>query len=708
MAVKRFEDEWLVRAAVTISGVTESVVEKYRQSKFTCLAQALTYDTVCSAQDVDKAVESVFRFPPLPAGTQAAEPLALSLVPERVCRSRRMLPFRLTEEGIDLAMANPLDMVAVADAESLSGRKAKAFYCPLPDLDVLLDQNFSEETVIEKLANKISPATDDKDVEVIVEGRKGPSDVEEPARVTAPVIRLVNSLLRQAVLLRASDIHIEQQEHQTDVRFRIDGLLKSVMTVPLHVGRGALVSRIKVMSNLDVANRLRPQDGRGKIRFAEREITLRVSTLPTDHGEKVVIRLLDQNSVGVSLSSLGFGSNNLARLEALMQAGQGMIIVTGPTGSGKTTTLYAMLNHLKSEVTNITTVEDPIEYHLPGINQVQVNEKQGLTFANVLRSVLRQDPDIILVGEIRDAETALVAFQAAMTGHLVFATLHTNDTLSSVTRLTDMGVEPFKIAPSLLAVTAQRLVRRLCPSCRRPIPPRNQNLRVLELLQEHRLPATTFGADGCPACAHTGYAGRLSLMELLVVGRRLRERLSRGADLASLQEAAEQEKSLTPLLLDALWHVSEGHTTAEEIIPFVGLGTPKAAPRTGPSALPTRILVADDDESLRLLLRGILESKGYLVDEAKDGAETLKKMADDPADLLLLDLTMPGLNGHDVIRSLREERGLYQLPIVVVSGDEAEASQEKAFTLGADDYITKPFKPTLVLSRIAAALRRAK
>jgi type IV pilus assembly protein PilB len=392
--------------------------------------------------------------------------------------------------------------------------------------------------------------------------------------------------------------------------------------------------------------------------------------------------------------------------------------VTGPTGSGKTTTLYSIINRLKAEHTNIITVEDPIEYKLAGVNQVQVNEKAGLTFANTLRSVLRQDPDIILVGEIRDRETADIAFQAALTGHLVLTTLHTNDTLAAVARLRDMGLEPFKLAPGLLAITSQRLVRRLCPACRVEIPPDRIEPGVREFLKRFDQPPRAFEAKGCDRCEMYGFKGRFSVLELLETDAALKAGISSGAAEGDMRKTALASGVLHPLAADAAWHLSNGDTTFSELFPHLGMkkdgsGTAKASAAGAASAAKAKarsgkpkILVADDTKALRDGIREILEMNGYEVDETSDGQQTVVRIAARTPDCLLLDLQMPGLDGNAVLRAVRQTMGLISLPVIMLTGCDDDKSQEQAFLCGADDYIIKPFKPPLLLARIRAVLHR--
>ncbi|HWX11894.1 MAG TPA: type II secretion system ATPase GspE, partial [Trinickia sp.] len=369
----------------------------------------------------------------------------------------------------------------------------------------------------------------------------------------APIIRMINALLTQAAREHASDIHIEPFENASVVRFRVDGTLRDVVR-PKKALHGALISRIKIMAQLDIAEKRLPQDGRITLRVAGRAVDVRVSTLPTGHGERAVLRLLEKDAQHLNLEALGMGPDTLARFDKLISRPHGIVLVTGPTGSGKTTTLYASLSRLETTTTNIMTVEDPIEYDLSGIGQTQVNERIGMTFARALRSILRQDPDIIMIGEIRDLETAQIAVQASLTGHLVLATLHTNDAASAVTRLTDMGVEPYLLASSLLGVLAQRLVRRLCPVCKE------------QRVEEGR---THWHPVGCEKCARSGYAGRRGIYELLLIDDAIRTMIHHNAADAEIL-AAGRAQGMRTLREDGERWIASGVTSLEELIRVTG------------------------------------------------------------------------------------------------------------------------------------------
>jgi len=384
------------------------------------------------------------------------------------------------------------------------------------------------------------------------------------ARDEAPIIRLANSILSQAVRQKASDIHMEPFEEEVKVRYRLDGVLYNVLSIPQKLKAG-IISRFKLMANLNIAEKRLPQDGRIRIKAAGRDVDIRVSTIPVRHGERVVLRILEQGTLLLPLSEIGFAPTDLSQINKLITLTSGIILVTGPTGAGKTTTLYAILNTINSPDKNIITIEDPVEYQLKGIGQIQVNPKISLTFASGLRSILRQDPDVILIGEIRDTETAEIAIQASLTGHLVFSTLHTNDAPSAMTRLIDMGVEPFLISTSVRAVLAQRLIRKICPDCRVPYIPSRDELSRLQIPAESLPDGHLKKGAGCPSCLDTGYKGRQGIYELFVLDEEIAHLINTREDAATLREAARKRGMMT-LLDDGRRKVLEGVTTIEEVL----------------------------------------------------------------------------------------------------------------------------------------------
>ena len=434
----------------------------------------------------------------------------------------------------------------------------------VPEEEILAAINISYDQSSQGAADQVLQDIDEDDPEALL------SEIEETADLLddtsdAPVIKLVNLILSQAVRDGASDIHVEPYKDRVKIRKRVDGILYDMLTPQKHV-QAKLISRIKIMAKMDIAAKRLPQDGRIEIRIADKNIDLRVSSLPTAFGERIVMRLLDKSNVLLSLEQLGMSSRDLKLLMKLIKAPHGIILVTGPTGSGKTTSLYSALSVLNQPDVNIITVEDPIEYQINGISQVQVNAKINLTFANGLRTIVRQDPDIILVGEIRDIETADMAIQAALTGHLVFSTLHTNDAASAVTRLIDMGVEPFLVSSSVNAIMAQRLVRKICPHCREAYRPAPESLDQLDLPPEFHDTDLYLGR-GCEECLHTGYQGRLGIYELIVLSEHIRSIILTTSDAGQIKREAmaDPENPMLTLRMDGLQKVLDGVTTLEEV-----------------------------------------------------------------------------------------------------------------------------------------------
>ncbi|MCI5194686.1 MAG: type II secretion system protein GspE [Candidatus Electrothrix sp. AW5] len=474
----------------------------------------------------------------------------------------KMMPIATPDEAF-IALADPAyfqqldDLQRIVDWEGIQTILA-------PAEEILAAINSAYDRSSQGAADQVLQDIDEDDPEALL------SEIEETADLLddtsdAPVIKLVNLILSQAVRDGASDIHIEPYKDRVKIRKRVDGILYDMLTPQKHV-QAKLISRIKIMAKMDIAEKRLPQDGRIEIRIADKNIDLRVSSLPTAFGERIVMRLLDKSNVLLSLEQLGMSSRDLDLLMKLIKAPHGIVLVTGPTGSGKTTSLYSALSVLNQPDVNIITVEDPIEYQINGISQVQVNAKIDLTFANGLRTIVRQDPDIILVGEIRDIETADMAIQAALTGHLVFSTLHTNDAASAVTRLIDMGVEPFLVSSSVNAIMAQRLVRKICPHCREAYRPEPESLQQLDLPPEFDNRDLYLGR-GCDECLHTGYQGRLGIYELMVLSENIRSIILTTSDAGQIKREAlaDPENPMFTLRMDGLRKVLAGVTTLEEI-----------------------------------------------------------------------------------------------------------------------------------------------
>ncbi len=522
------------------------------------LGRILVRMGLITEEDLAKAIGVQWGYPYVSLANTPVDPEVVRLVPQHIASRHKVLAFGRNGDRLVVALVDPLNLLALDDVRLVTGMDVEARITTEDELMQAINKYYHVGSIFEQAVVTEEEAPGEEEVSI---------DRLREMVDEAPVVKLVNVILDQAIREGASDVHIEPHRNGLHVRYRIDGVLHDVMSPPKNL-KAALVSRIKIVANLDIAERRRPQDGRIHLKVDGRDIDLRVSTLPTMFGEKVVLRILDQSNALISLNRLGMASDVQAKWEELASKPYGMILVTGPTGSGKTTTLYATLSKINTLDKNIITVEDPVEYQLPRINQVQVNPKAGLTFATALRSILRQDPDVIMVGEIRDRETAEIAVQAALTGHLVLSTLHTNDAPSAFTRLVDMGIEPFLISSSVIGVLAQRLARCICPKCKEAYRPPKDALRRLseELAEEEDL--VLYRGAGCDHCRQTGYKGRTGVYELLVVTDRVRELVVRRAPANEIREAARAEGFRT-MRDDGVRKVLEGVTTIEEILRVV-------------------------------------------------------------------------------------------------------------------------------------------
>ena len=469
-----------------------------------------------------------------------------------MARRHQVIPLSRENNQLVLAMSDPLNLQAVDDVRLFTGMAIKPVLALSSEIANQIDRFYSREgaeRAVEDISKEIG-------IDQITE-----QDLEQLSEINnAPVVRLVSSVIQHAVRVRASDIHIEPFDTTLRIRFRVDGELQEIMKSP-KTAHPAIVTRIKIMAKLDIAEKRLPQDGRIEMTVEGKDIDLRISVLPTVYGEKVVMRILGRSDMLMSKAQLGFSETNIVLFDRIIRSSNGIILVTGPTGSGKTTTLYAVLRELNKINRNVITVEDPVEYRLEGINQVQVNVKAGLTFANGLRSILRQDPDIIMIGEIRDAETAQIAVRAAITGHLVLATVHTNDTASTLTRLIDMGVEPYLVSSSVVGITAQRLMRRICSNCKTTYTPDRTEMDVLKI----REPVPLFRGSGCSACNYTGYRGRVAIHEIMPVNAQIRELIDKKASIDHIRSVAIRQGTTT-LRENSTALVLKGVTTTEELL----------------------------------------------------------------------------------------------------------------------------------------------
>jgi len=493
------------------------------------------------------------------------EPRLLKLVPETLARHHTVLPLQFAGQTLDVATADPLNVVAVNDLQHATGLRIRFGLAPMTRIQKAIDRHYAN-LLAERHLERVVQKDDALTISTTTASEDGTFDLLELKRQVdlPPVVRLVNDMLIQAIDERASDIHIEPYEERTLIRNRIDGILFDTIRVPAQFHL-PVVSRIKILANLDIAERRLPQDGGFRVTIGGREYDFRVSTLPTVNGEKVVLRILEKEAVTTryTMESLGFSPQQLEVFEAAIHRPWGMILMTGPTGSGKSTTLHTALRVIRSPRTNIITIEDPVEYHQPGIQQVQVRSAIGLDFAQVLRSILRQDPDIIMVGEIRDGETAQMAVRAALTGHLLFSTLHTNDAVSTIVRLINIGLEPHLVGAALVLAAAQRLVRKLCVKCKEPYTPTPAEQDHFDFLPAP--PTTLYRGTGCAACRNTGYAGRIAVYELFPITPQVRQMIYDQADLEVLRRH-EVESGMDSLRRSGLRKVADHITTLEEVL----------------------------------------------------------------------------------------------------------------------------------------------
>jgi type IV pilus assembly protein PilB len=514
-----------------------------------------------SEDDITSFLSRQYGVPSINLSHFEIDPAVIKLIPSEIAQKHQIIPINRTGNVLTVAMADPSNIFAIDDIKFMTGFKVEPVVAAETSIKNAINKHYDSAGMVEDIMKNF----DDKDVEALREGDDNVNVAElGQAAEDAPVVKLVNLILTDAIKKGASDIHIEPYEKSFRVRYRIDGVLYEVMQPPTRL-KAAITSRVKIMSQLDIAERRLPQDGRIKIKMGGREMDYRVSTLPTLFGEKVVLRLLDKGNLQLDMTKLGFEPKALTDFESGIFMPYGMVLVTGPTGSGKTTTLYSALNRLNTTETNIMTAEDPVEFNLPGINQVQMKAEIGLNFSASLRSFLRQDPDIIMVGEIRDYETAEIAIKAALTGHLVLSTLHTNDAPSTISRLLNMGVEPFLVAASTNVIMAQRLARRVCQSCKEPAPVPPQALVNIGFSPEEAAKITPVKGKGCMTCSDTGYKGRVALYEVMLIRENIKEAILQGASVIEIRELG-RKNGMRTLREAGLQKIREGMTSLEEIM----------------------------------------------------------------------------------------------------------------------------------------------
>ncbi|MCW2600504.1 MAG: type secretion system protein [Frankiales bacterium] len=700
---------------------------------------------------VAEALAEALGLPLVDLGRTLVVPEHVRLVPRAVCERNGVIVLDRTGNQLKVATSDPTNVVALDDVKLYTGAQ---------DVMVVVA---TESQVRDHLSRAWSLSEDATDMHTLFEGLdddKDPlqEDLAQQAVEAAPIVRLVDVVLADAVRARASDVHVEPQAGDLRIRYRVDGLLRDVMTVPKNA-TSAAVSRIKIVSGLDIAERRRPQDGRAKLTVDGLVVEARISTLPTLHGEKVVIRLLPRAENVPLLNKTGMTPPQLELITSALTQTQGLVLITGPTGSGKTNTLYAAIQQVSTPDRNLVTLEDPVEVQVAGITQVQVHERSGMTFARGLRSILRQDPDIVLVGEVRDLETGELALQASLTGHLVLTTLHTNDAVSAITRLVDMGVEPFLVASSLTLVVAQRLVRRPCAKCAAEYAPSARTLSLLGLVDADLTDATPRRGKGCAECGGTGYRGRTGIFEVLPVTAALRKVLLSTPTEAAIAVAA-REHGMTTLRSSALAAAFRGETTFEEVLRTThvdavsGPRCPTCARALGddmvccpwdgallarnhcvscdktldaewavcpwcrttvadrPAKEPTRtaedlprLLVIDDDESVCTFVAAALAGSA-VVTSALSSQEGLSLLGAQDFDGVLVDNGLPDLSGLEFIRLIRSDPKTLTLPLVLFTGSSSLKVEREARNAGADDFLAKPVEPMLLEERVLALLSR--
>ncbi len=484
-------------------------------------------------------------------------------LPKNIAKQYQVVPVRTVKDELYLAMSDPMNFYAIEEVRKAVRKKVVPMVATAAAVERAIQVLYGNEGAAKAIEEMKREAAASQDVSVpdaaFVSNQLGDDTISN-----APTIRLVNAIIERAITERASDIHLEPRENELQVRMRIDGLMRYIMTVPRDL-QGSVISRIKIMSSLDIAEHRIPQDGRFNVKMKDKDIDLRVSTLPTVYGEKIVARLLDKSGQKLSKDAIGLSGSDLQKYEHMLHCRSGVLLIVGPTGSGKSTTMYTMIDDLNKDDVNLVTLEDPVEYNVDGVNQVQINEKTGMTFANGLRAILRQDPDIIAVGEIRDGETADIAMRSAITGHVVLSTIHTNDAVGTIERLYDIGVEPYLVSSAMRGIISQRLVRRICPNCKEAYEPSEDEL--LELGMPAKSGMLFYKGKGCPNCFHTGYRGRTAVFEMLEITSKVRAMISRRAGRDEIEtELKKPESGFVSLRKNALRLVLEGVTTGEEVL----------------------------------------------------------------------------------------------------------------------------------------------
>ncbi len=554
----------IIRTLKESKEVKKSDIDKaiaFQEKEGLRIDRALIQCGLIPEDEIHSLLSKALKIPSIDLKDYKIEESLKEVVSEKLARQYRILPLCLVKDVLTIALSDPLNIFAVDDLRNITGKKIDVVMNTDSVIMQAVDSYYGvpEDSSLEQVSKDI----DMDEFEIVSDqGEVGDEKMAEEGE-QAPIIRMVNLVIKEAIRQKASDIHMEPTEENLRVRFRIDGALVDSFDIPKD-NQNATIIRIKIISKIDITVSSVPQDGRFKMRFGDKEIDFRVSLLPTTHGQKIVMRVLDKKNLSVGLDNLGFSEKAIEKMQLAIDKPYGMILITGPTGSGKSTTLYSIINKLNTVDKNIITVEDPVEYLVEGLSQIQVNSEVGLTFASGLRSILRQSPDIVMVGEIRDNETADIAIKASLTGQLVLSTLHTNDAAGALTRLVDMGVESFLVASSLIMCTAQRLCRRLCVDCKEKVNVPDAKLK--ELNYKFKPKTVFYEAKGCDSCRNTGYSGRLGITEILLIDDEIREMLIKGRSSDEIKEFARKNKGMLTLWEDAMQRLEQGETTIPEAL----------------------------------------------------------------------------------------------------------------------------------------------
>jgi len=714
------QQQQLIRSGV----ITEAQVAE--AAKIDRVKHGGIFTALLEMEDVDddallKAMSKIYKFPYRDISSFKIDDDLIRICPERLCLDYAIVPIKQSESNIVVATANPLDYTMLDALGFKLGRRIKAIFARPDFIRRKISEAYQDSAAFDAAMESLD---DEHAITQEVDSSSEVANLDELKRGAedSPIVKLVNGIIVQAMKVGSSDIHIEPGERQSVVRLRVDGRLRPSLKFPAKA-HPLVVSRIKIMSNLDISNSRTPQDGRSRVKLWGKSYDMRISTLPAMHGENVVMRILDKGGLALNLDALCLEKTAYKRIRECIALSTGSVLVIGPTGSGKTTTLYSFLHHIKDDEMNIVTIEDPVEFQIEGISQVQVNPKAGMTFSTALRSILRQDPDVVMVGEIRDVETAEIALNAAQTGHLMLSTLHTNDAPSTITRLQDMGIESSLLSSALNLIVAQRLVRRLCPECRRKLRRSDPLYERLEIPDD----LIFYKKRGCKHCMNIGYKGRLGIHEVLYVNDRIRNLISRGANEVELLKAAREDGMLT-LFEDGISKALSGQTSIQEVIRACSLPEgfklseqlddnrqlrslgdmqklrDREQLKQTESSDQQSVLVVDDSSTVRNLVEFVLDADGFKIFQAEDGLQAWDLLQRVKPSLVLTDCEMPKMSGIELVQRIRGSDQFNDMPVIMLTARQDEEDEVLGLKSGADDYISKPVEPLKLQARVRRTL----